>query len=199
MEQIKGFEIVERFLDDWKEESTKWYNEQLIKYKEAKEERNNNPSEARKLYDSNASDEELEPLLSEYFEKDERGFWLVPRFCGYGFKSERSHNALVHILNEEHEEFSGYWKHITKHIGKKISYSESVEQMLQKEYERKYKKLVSDVQKITGDVQDANLHIGKTRNIEGFISGSNGKAELWTTLVIGEIQAPHFRFYCHKR
>lgn len=71
--------------------------------------------------------------------------------------------------------------------------------MLQKEYERKYEKLVYDVQKITENVEKADLYIGDTSNIEGFIEGKGGKAQLWSTYVWGEIQCPHFRFYCHKR
>lgn len=203
MEKVAGFEIVEQFLDNWKAESVKWYAEQYEKYLADKEYRKNNPSKADQLYKSVYSPEkeaEIEQFLAEHFEKNEKGYWLVPNtYRGYGFRAESSYNALVSIMNDEYAKFQDRWSHVIKHIGKKVSYSESVEMMLQREYERKYEKLVNDVQKITGNVEQADLKIGATRNIEGFIVGCNGKAELWSTFVWGDIQCPHFRFYCHRR
>ena len=144
MEKVEGFEIVEKFLDNWKAESVKWYAEQYEKYLADKEYRKNNSSLARQLYESHGKDrtEKIEELLAEHFEKNEAGCWLVPKVYTSGFRPEHSENALVHILNEEYEQFQKRWAHVIKHIGKKVSYSESVEVMLQKEYERKYEKLV---------------------------------------------------------
>lgn len=203
MNKVKGFEIVEQFLDNWKKDAIEWYATQYQEYLQAKENRKNNPSYADQLHkDCYKSEvqEKIVELLDQNFKRAEKeNYWLVPRVYGYGFHAESKENALVSIMNREYENFQNSWKHVINHLGKKISYSESVEKALQKEYERKYDRLVSDVQKITENIEQADLRIGNTHNIEGFVIGSKGKAELWSTYVEGMIQAPHFRFYCHKR
>lgn len=203
MNKVKGFEIVEKFLDDWKAESFKWYAEQKVKYDAEKAERKNNPSKADQLYKSMYSPEreaEIEQFLAEHFEKNEKGYWLVPNtYRGYGFRAESSYNALVSIMNDEYSKFQEKWSHVIKFLDKKVSYEQAVMKALEKEYERKYEKLVADTIYITGDVLQADLRIGNKGNIEGFITGSKGKAELWSTLSGGVIQCLHFRFYCHKR
>ena len=200
MEKINGFEIVEKFLDKWKSDATEWYSKKYAQYLEEKAYNKANPSLAQQLYKNQYErKDEIRSLLNERFKYDaEKDMWFVPS-SRYRDRWEGIYNALVGILNEEHYQFEEKWKVVIKHLNKKISYEESVEKMLQKEYERKYEKLVSDVQRITENVEKADLYIGDVGNIEGFIEGLKGKAEIWSTYVVGEIQCPHFRFYCHKR
>ena len=200
MERIKGFEIVEKFLDKWLADSKEWYAKKYENYQKANVERKSNPSLVKQLYESQyeRKDEAVAYLNSLFKYNAEKQMWLVT-LSRYRDSYEGLNNALVSVMNEEFHQFEDKWKFIIKHLNKKISFEESVEKMLQNEYERKYEKLVYDVQKITENVEKADLFIGDTGNIEGFIEGKGGKAQLWSTYVWGEIQCPHFRFYCHKR
>ncbi len=200
MERIKGFEIVEKFLDKWLADSKEWYVKKYKDYQKANAERKSNPSLARQLYENQYDrKDEIRTFLNERFEYNaEKDMWLVTS-SRYRPSYENLNNALVMVLNEELYQFEDKWKFIIKHLNKKVSFEESIEKMLQKEYDRKYEKLVYDVQKITENVEKADLFIGDTCNIEGFIEGKGGKAELWSTYVWGEVQSPHFRFYCHAR
>ena len=200
MERIKGFEIVEKFLDKWFADSKEWYAKKYENYQKANAERKSNPSLAKQLYESQyeRKDEAVAYLNSLFKYNAEKQMWLVTS-SRYRDSYEGLNNALASVMNEEFHQFEDKWKFIIKHLNKKVSFEESVEKMLQNEYERKYEKLVYDVQKITENVEKVDLFIGDTRNIEGFIEGKGGKAKLWSTYVWGEIQCPHFRFYCHKR
>lgn len=200
MEKIEGFDIIEKFLDDWRDKSYAWYMEQKAKYDKARFEKT--PNEL--LYEDkwNKRNEMIE-VLDKHFERgnDETDLneikWRIP--WGRGFQNHGLDNSFVIILDEEYHAFQDKWSHVIKHLNKKVSYEESVKSMLDKEYERKYIKLVSDVTKLTENVEKADLHIGATGNIEGTVEGRKGKAELWSTLSGGEIQCFHFRFYCRKR
>ncbi len=200
MEKIKRFEIVEQFLDDWFKQSKEWYSKKYKEYLTEKEYNKEHPSYATQLYrDRYNRADEIYKFLNEKFEYNaEKNMWWVTS-SRYRDRYESENNALVSIMDEEHYRFEEKWKVIIKHLNKKISFEESVEKMLRKEYERKYEKLVYDVQKITENVEKADLYIGDVNNIEGYIEGSKGKAQIWSTYVWGEIQSPHFRFYCHKR
>lgn len=200
MERIKGFEIIEQFLDKWLADSKEWYAKKYQKYLKEKADRKANPSLAEQLYRNqyNRKDEAVKYLNSLFKYNEEKDMWFVTS-SRYRDSYEGMNNALVRVMNEEFYRFEDKWKLIIKHLNKKISFEESVEKMLQKEYDRKYEKLVYDVQKITENVEKADLFIGDTLNIEGFIEGKGGKAQLWSTYVWGEVQSPHFRFYCHKR
>ena len=94
------------------------------------------------------------------------------------------------------EQFLNNWKKECSDWYKEqlVKYNKSKE-----EYERKYTKLVNDVFNITENVEKADLHIGSTNNIEGFIEGKKSKCELWSTLSGGVVQCLHFRFYCKRR
>ena len=213
LERVKGFEIVEQFLNTWLEQSREWYKVQYERYLAEKE--SLKETKAYKFhYSKDYSDElkkEVITFLDEKFERassDEdniyRITWKVPfsktynRF-GNRFRTEYMGNALVSVMNEEYAQVQEKYASVIKHLGKKVSYTESVNQMLEKEYVRKYERLVSDVVSITENVEKADLHIGNKQNIEGFVEGKKGKAELWSTLSGGAVQCWHFRFYCHKR
>lgn len=205
-QRIKGFEIVESFLDFWKAESVKWWNEKFSSYNKAKaeyEEEHKN-LKAKYGYDGSLSQQEqinyLDATVPNGTDSLGRHYWEGTFSSGRKFYEYNVWNAVVvFIFNAHYDRFHSKWKFVEAHLGKKVSYEDSVLEMLDKEYERKYTKLVDDVQYITGNVEKADLRIGDTRNIEGSIEGKNGKAELWSTYVEGYIQSPHFRFYCHKR
>lgn len=213
MEKIKGFEVVEKFLDNWKASSKVWMLDQYQKFLEDKKNREENPSEARRLYkmpygeDRSAKVYALLDSLYERVEENGLAYWIIPRMNYYTGKVNMEktceYNALTVTLNEEYSKFKNKWSLVYKILdrtgGKYKTYEDVVEYDLQKEYECKYTKLVADCQKITGDIQKADLRIGATDNIEGYIIGSKGEAEIWSTLSGGEVQCLHFRFYCHKR
>lgn len=210
MNRVRGFELVEQFLDNWKKEAYEWYMDQKKKYYEAYEERKANPSEAEKLYRYYGDDreEKIKAFLDTKYEREpDSKYWKVPRKYVYlgqdKYRLENSYNALVCVINKESEELKEQWSHVIKiydHVGGKYSYESYVEAMLQKEYERKYEKLASDCYKITGAIQKADLRVNfASKNLEGFIYGEIGNAELWSTLSGGEVQCLHLRFYCHKR
>lgn len=203
MEKIEGFEIVEQFLDNWKTECFNWYKEQLVNYNKAKEEYK---VEHEKLSDIryHKGEEEMKKVLEERKVPYEEGKGWKDIHTQSLYRCDRyikyTGNAFVScVMDVEYDKFHERWSHVEKFLYKKFSYEECVEMMLQKEYERKYTKLVNDVFNITENVEKADLHIGSTNNIEGFIEGKKGKCELWSTLSGGVIQCLHFRFYCKKR
>ncbi len=119
-------------------------------------------------------------------------YWLDGKYKIYTV-----HNAMVSlVLNPMRNNFNTKWKFITEHLNKKVCFEDSVKIMIHKEAERKYNKLVNDVDKLVGEIISVSLTINSfDENIEGFIYGTKNKIRMWSTFVMGEIQCPHFRFY----
>lgn len=205
-QRIEGFEVVEQFLDYWKADAIKWWNKRLADYNSAlaQYEENYKILKGKYGYGGSLTKEERIKYLDENFpngtDANGRHYWVRIDCFGKERREYEVQNAIVILIFDAgYKKFHTEWKSVEAHLGKKISYEDSVLDMIEKEYNRKYTKLVSDVQYITGNVEKADLRIGATRNIEGSIEGKNGKAELWSTYVEGYIQSPHFRFYCHRR
>ena len=77
MEKIKGFEIVEQFLNDWLKQSKEWYSKKYKEYLTEKEYNKEHPSYATQLY------------RNQYNRADEihKGIVLLFRFeAGHGQK-----------------------------------------------------------------------------------------------------------------
>lgn len=76
-----------------------------------------------------------------------------------------------------------------------------VSSYIEEEKKRKYIELIQQVTNIVGNITDTRgLRVGQTGNLEGFIIGDEGTAEVWSTLSGGyNIQALHFRFYVKPR
>lgn len=93
---------------------------------------------------------------------------------------------------------------------KKSEYEKKMVTYLEKEKNRKYDKLIIDVENIVGTIIDmSNIHIGKRGDLEGYVIGTDGEAELWTSSAGGyntdtivnvkHGQRFHFRFYVKRR
>lgn len=93
---------------------------------------------------------------------------------------------------------------------KKEIFEENMRKDIAKEKDRKYDQLIMDVENICGKIIDmSHIKVGHKGDLEGYVVGTNGEAELWTTgcggwneniiVNVKHGQCFHFRFYVRKR
>ena len=98
----------------------------------------------------------------------------------------------------------------TRHNPKKEVFEENMRKAIAIEKNRKYDQLIEDVEHICGKIIDmSNIKIGHKGDLEGYVVGTDGEAELWSTgaggwnenviVNVKHGQCFHFRFYVRKR
>lgn len=132
----------------------------------------------------------------------------------YRDKCSEAIRSALHELGEEYESRFSI-KQIEK-WGKskwnpnKETFETNMRKDIAKEKDRKYDQLIKDVEGIVGKIIDmSHIKIGVKKDLEGYVVGTDGEAELWTsgaggfnTNVIVNVkhgQCFHFRFYVRKR
>lgn len=134
--------------------------------------------------------------------------------ANYRDKCRESIRSALHKLTEEYESHFSIrqiekWGK-SKWSPKKEVFEENMRKDIAKEKDRKYDQLIKDVEGIVGKIIDmSHIKIGVKKDLEGYVVGTGGEAELWTsgaggfnTDVIVNVnhgQQFHFRFYVRKR
>lgn len=132
----------------------------------------------------------------------------------YRDKCSEAIRSALHELGEEYESRFSI-KQIEK-WGKskwnpnKETFETNMRKDIAKEKDRKYDQLIKDVEGIVGKIIDmSHIKVGVKKDLEGYVVGTDGEAELWTSgaggfntnaiVNVKHGQCFHFRFYVRKR
>ena len=120
-------------------------------------------------------------------------------------------------MNELKEEYESHFSiRIIEKWGKskwnpnKETFETNMRKDIAKEKDRKYDQLIKDVESIVGKIIDmSHIKVGHLGDLEGYVIGTNGEAELWTKgcggfnenviVNVKHGQIFHFRFYVKRR
>lgn len=109
-----------------------------------------------------------------------------------GYKSWESYSARKDI----EKSFLRTWGFVFEYL--RISTKEIDMERLERDYkyeaERKYNKFIEDAEYYVGEITDtSDLSIGDKGDLNGWVTGKKGKAEVETISACGEIQRFHYR------
>ena len=214
----KDVNVIVEFLNKWEEkvttnlmnifdyyvaESENWYNENVKGLDEYKFE-NTWGIDRTKL-------EELW-AKSEYTK-------FYPTYADYKKASYRNdcYKAIRNVIDEAKEtyEIMFHAKTIekyakTRHNPNRETFETNMRNAIANEKNRKYDQLIEDVEYIVGKIIDmSHIKVGVKGDLEGYVVGTDGEAELWTKgcggfnenviVNVKHGQTFHFRFYVRKR
>ena len=216
----KDVNVIVEFLNNWERqvtehlmkvfdfyvaESKNWYNENVKSLAEYK-------FENTWGIDRN----ELEELWakSEYTK-------FYPTWIDYNRKGcsrrDPCYNAIKEVLDEAKETYESMFhpKTIekyakTRHNPNRETFETNMRKAIENEKNRKYDQLIEDVSSICGKIIDmSHIKVGVKGDLEGYVVGTDGEAELWTKgcggfnenviVNVNHGQCFHFRFYVRKR
>lgn len=164
----RNVEVILHFLENWKTKSFEYYETILTKYLEE---------------------------LAEYHQKNkEYGDW----YNNGGWRAENA-NEIKRDYNAYSKIFKEKWAFIAPYINRvnrtyKLN-AEKLKKDLEQEANRKYDFIIQRTNAIVGQITDAsNLHIGSNGELNGYITGTKGTANVQTIGAGGyNIQCFHFR------
>ena len=188
----RDVKIIIDFLNNWKEKVYNYYKKDLSKYYIEKE----ILKQAFLKYDENR----YAPSVDEFKEKYEEARKAL--YCKLNGYKERK--TFVNRWGKEDytdvKVKDGEWEHIKYYIEKSNSLEEALKLLdkeLEQEKNRKYDFIIQRVNKIVGQITDAQgLRISGDGELNGIIYGTRGKASVETVGCAGyNIQIFHFRCY----
>ena len=215
----KDVNVIVEFLNNWEKEVTTYWMKRFEYFE------NEHESYYKEVVESS-----LEYMItySSYENKDKIAeMWATSDYVKfYPTYEEYNKNAnyrdecrgfIRSALNEMKEEYESRFsiRQIekwgkSKWSPKKEVFEENMRKDIAKEKDRKYDQLIEDVENICGKIIDmSHIKVGVKGDLEGWVVGTDGEAELWTsgaggfnTDVIVNVkhgQIFHFRFYVRKR
>ena len=127
------------------------------------------------------------------------------------------YNAIKEVIDEAKETYESMFhpKTIekyakTRHNPNRETFETNMRKAIENEKNRKYDQLIDDVEHLVGKIIDmSHIKVGVKGDLEGFVIGTDGEAELWTKgcggfnenviVNVKHGQTFHFRFYVRKR
>ena len=191
----RDVKIIIDFLNNWKEKVYKYYHKDLSKYYIEKE----LLRQSFINYDNNRYSPDSKDFLEKY---DEARKALYCKLNGY--KERKS--FINHWGKEDYHDVKvkdGEWEHIKHYIERSNSLEEALKLLdkeLEQEKNRKYDFIIQRVNKIVGQITDAQgLRISGDGELNGIIIGTKGKASVETIGCAGyNVQCFHFRCYIRE-
>lgn len=217
----KDVNVIVEFLNKWEEkvttnlmkvfdfyvaESENWYNANIKDTLEYK---------VTYYCSTNVTSEEIEELWknSEYTK-------YYPTYAEYrtshSYRDE-CYKAIDNTLDELKEEYESMF-HVktiekyakTRHKPNRETFETNMRKAIENEKNRKYDQLIDDVEHLVGKIIDmSHIKVGAKGDLEGYVVGTDGEAELWTKgcggfnenviVNVKHGQTFHFRFYVRKR
>ena len=113
-------------------------------------------------------------------------------------QEERKH--LKQECRDAQKDFREKWHHVTKFDHGAKTWEENLERDLELEKISKYDDIIERTNEIVGKIEDVSfLRVNGKGNLDGYIEGSRGRAEVHTIGAGGyNIQCFHFRTLIHK-
>lgn len=214
----KDVNVIVEFLNNWEKEVTDHFMKVFDKYvneaNEYFEENIRGLVEYKFEHTWGLSIEDLEKLwaTSEYTK-------YYPTWMDYNKAPYRNdcYKAIHEVLDDAKETYHSIFntKVIEKYAKtlynpKKEVYETNMRKAIANEKNRKYDQLIMDVENICGKIIDmSHIKVGHLGDLEGYVIGTNGEAELWSSgaggfnenviVNVKHGQIFHFRFYVRKR
>lgn len=163
--------VIKEFLENWKTDAFSWYTYRRTKYFEKAAELDAKEKEDLAKYED-PNDWKLRREREHYWYKEER-------------ELRKSYRELFVV---------------SASISREKEWLEEIDKLLEAEKERKYKDLINRVNEVTGKIISIDLmRIDEKGNLNGIITGENGRANLHTESAGGyNIQCFHYRTYVTK-
>lgn len=178
-ESSRDVKVILDFLDMWKKQVKEYYIKQFPKYLKAKE--------------------KFDEQYNKYREEEKNTPFRTPRY-------KEIYNE---ITNLEHD-FKSRWGFLMIYLDREYSSETNkyelyfdtnrLDKDLEEEAKRKYDFIIERTNDIVGEITDAsNLEIGNNQELNGYIIGTRGTANVRTISAGGyNIQRFHFRTLIHK-
>lgn len=140
--------------------------------------------------------DKYDAAYEEYRQKDHE---LVQKAFDYSLSKEERRAADLEC-RKLRKEFREAWTHVTQFNHGEKNWEQTMMSDIAKEKDRKYDDLIERIVPITGTITDAsNLYVGPKGDLNGWIDGEKGSAEVRTIGAGGwNIQCYHWRTLIRK-
>lgn len=215
----KDVNVIVEFLNNWEKEVTDYWMKRFEYFENEHESYYNtiikNSIEYMITYNSWEHTEQIVEMW-----KDSPYVEFYPTYEEYKQNAnyrDKCSEAISSALNELKEEYELQFSiRVIEKWGKskwypnKETFETNMRKDIAKEKDRKYDQLIKDVEHICGKIIDmSHIKVGHLGDLEGYVVGTDGEAELWTTgcggwnenviVNVKHGQCFHFRFYVRKR
>ena len=215
----KDVNVIVEFLNNWEKEVTDYWMKRFEYFEKEHESYYNAVIKNSIEYMINYNSWKHTEQITEMW-KDSPYVEFYPTYeeykqnANYRDKCSEAIRSALHELEEEYE--SQFSIRVIEKWGKlkwnpnKETFETNMRKDIAKEKDRKYDQLIKDCENIVGKIIDmSHIKVGVKGDLEGYVIGTNGEAELWTsgaggfnTNVIVNVkhgQIFHFRFYVKRR
>lgn len=215
----KDVNIIVEFLNNWEKELTDYWMERFEYFEKEHKSYYKSVIESSIEYMITYNSWEHTEQITEMW-KDSPYVKFYPTYEEYKQNAnyrDECRKVIRSALSELEEEYESHFSirviekwGKSKWMPKKEVFEANMRKDIAKEKYRKYDKLIDDVENITGKIIDmSHIKVGVKGDLEGYVVGTNGEAELWTSeaggfnedviVNVNHGQCFHFRFYVHKR
>ena len=212
----KDVNVIIEFLNNWEKEVTDYWMKRFEYFEKEHESYYKSVIESSIEYMIDYNSWEHKEQITEMW-KDSPYVEFYSTYEEYKKNANYYDKAIRSALDELEEEYESHFSirviekwGKSKWSPKKEVFEENMRKDIAKEKDRKYDQLIKDVESIVGKIIDmSHIKVGVKGDLEGYVIGTNGEAELWTkgcggfnTDVIVNVkhgQIFHFRFYVKRR
>ena len=215
----KDVNIIVEFLNNWEKEITDYWMKRFEYFEKEHVSYYKSVIENSIEYMIDYNSWEYKEQITEMW-KDSPYVKFYPTYEEYKQNAnyrDKCNEAIRSALRELEEEYESQFSiRVIEKWGKskwnpnKETFETNMRKDIAKEKDRKYDQLIMDVENICGKIIDmSHIKVGHKGDLEGYVVGTNGEAELWSsgaggfnTEVIVNVkhgQIFHFRFYVRKR
>lgn len=215
----KDVNVIVEFLNNWEKELTDYWMERFEYFEKEHKSYYKSVIESSIEYMITYNSYEHKEQITEMW-KDSSYVEFYPTYEEYEQNAnyrDECRKAIHSALNELEEEYESHFSiRVIKKWGKskwkpkKEVFEANMRKDIAKEKDRKYDKLIDDVENIAGKIIDmSHIKVGVKGDLEGYVIGTNGECELWTSgaggfnenviVNVNHGQCFHFRFYIRKR
>lgn len=195
----RNVQVIIDFLDEWKKKNYAFFMEAINAYYDMKDELKKLAASINKApYGSEEYKEAEEAYreLAKTLRENARGKFETVEKPYYNYRGQ-----IVGKRKEEVKVEEGIWEYANAYFNYTRDEAEKrLKADLDKEADRKYDFIIDRTNAIVGQITDAsNLKIGRTGELNGYVSGPKGKASIKTIGAGGyNIQIFHFRTLIHR-
>lgn len=214
----KNVKVIVDFLNDWEKKVVDYLTEVFVKYENCFKKEYDEVVKSSFEYNIIYSFGMVEDISEKWISSEYAKFY--PTYDEYR-KNARYNDPCKKLIKDNLAKInekvcSKYSITTIEKYGKSVwnpnkdEYMNNMKKDIAEEKNRKYDQLIADVESVVGQIFDmTNVHVGYRGDLEGYVIGTNGEAEVWTTgcggynedviVNVKHGQKFHFRFFVRKR